>query len=81
MDKKINARVFLLMMAAGRLPEASINIIIRKDVLHCFSEIFSWEHTSKIPVVEAVRISMSIPLFFAAIRNEQKDVYVDGGVF
>jgi NTE family protein len=32
-------------------------------------------------LISAIRISMSIPLFFAAIRlGERKDVYVDGGV-
>ena len=46
-----------------------------------YSEVFSAEHTPRIPVVEAVRISMSIPLFFRAIRNFRGDVYVDGGVF
>ncbi len=45
-----------------------------------YSEVFSWEHTPKTPVADAVRISMSIPLFFQAIRNKD-DVYVDGGLF
>jgi NTE family protein len=45
-----------------------------------FSEIFSWEHTPRIPVADAVRISMSIPLFFTAKRSFRGDVYVDGGV-
>ena len=46
-----------------------------------FSEVFSAEHTPRIQVAEAVRISMSIPLFFQAVRNLRQDVYVDGGVF
>lgn len=46
-----------------------------------FSEVFSFEHTPRIRVADAVRISMSIPLFFAAVRDWRKDVYVDGGVF
>ena len=46
-----------------------------------FSEVFSCEHTPRVRVVDAVRISMSIPLFFAAVRNFREDVYVDGGVF
>ncbi len=46
-----------------------------------FSEVFSCEHTPRMRVVDAVRISMSIPLFFAAIRNMRSDVYVDGGLF
>jgi NTE family protein len=46
-----------------------------------FGEVFSVEHTPRMCVVDAVRVSMSIPLFFAAIRNPRNDVYVDGGVF
>ena len=45
-----------------------------------FSEIFSEEHTPRVCVADAVRISMSIPLFFAAKRSVRGDVYVDGGV-
>lgn len=45
-----------------------------------FSEIFSAEHTPRVCVADAVRISMSIPLFFAAKRSSRGDVYVDGGV-
>lgn len=46
----------------------------------CFSEVFSAEHTPRTCVADAVRISMSIPLFFAARRSARDDVYVDGGV-
>lgn len=46
-----------------------------------FSEVFSLERTPDMPLVEAIRISMSIPLFFAAVRfGGRDDVYVDGGV-
>ena len=45
-----------------------------------FSEIFSAEHTPRYCIADAVRISMSIPLFFAAKRSMRGDVYVDGGV-
>ena len=45
-----------------------------------FSEVFSHEHTPRMCVADAVRISMSIPLFFAAKRSFRGDVYVDGGV-
>jgi Predicted esterase of the alpha-beta hydrolase superfamily len=45
-----------------------------------FSEVFSAEHTPRFCVADAVRISMSIPLFFAAKRSIRGDVYVDGGV-
>ena len=45
-----------------------------------FGEVFSIEHTPNIRIADAVRISMSIPLFFAAVRNPRDDVYVDGGL-
>ena len=45
-----------------------------------FAEVFSHEHTPRMCVADAVRISMSIPLFFAARRSPRGDVYVDGGV-
>ncbi len=45
-----------------------------------FGEIFSNEHTPSMRIADAVRISMSIPLFFTAFKNVRKDVYVDGGV-
>ena len=45
-----------------------------------FGEVFSCEHTPTTRIADAVRISMSIPLFFAAFRNVRNDVYVDGGV-
>ncbi len=46
-----------------------------------YSEVFSWERVPDMPLVTALRISMSIPLFFRAKRfGERKDVYVDGGV-
>ncbi len=45
-----------------------------------FGEVFSFEHTPRMCVADAVRISMSIPLFFAAKRSMRGDVYVDGGI-
>ena len=45
-----------------------------------FGELFSHEHTPSIRIADAVRISMSIPLFFTAVRNAREDVYVDGGL-
>lgn len=45
-----------------------------------FSEVFSAEHTPRVCIADAVRISMSIPLFFAARKSSRGDVYVDGGV-
>lgn len=45
-----------------------------------FAEVFSAEHTPTMRVLDAVRISMSLPLFFTAVRNVRGDVYVDGGL-
>lgn len=45
-----------------------------------FAEVFSAEHTPRMCIADAVRISMSIPLFFAAKRGFRDDVYVDGGL-
>jgi NTE family protein len=45
-----------------------------------FSEVFSFEHTPRMCLADAVRISMSIPLFFAAKRSIRGDIYVDGGL-
>ena len=46
-----------------------------------FSEVFSHERHPDMRLTRAVRISMSIPLFFAAVREgARNDVYVDGGV-
>lgn len=45
-----------------------------------FAEVFSVEHTPRMCIADAVRISMSIPLFFASKRSLRGDIYVDGGV-
>lgn len=44
-----------------------------------FGEVYSPEHTPRMRVEDAVRRSMSIPLFFRAIRDDRNDVFVDGG--
>ncbi len=54
--------------------------IIGTNLSTRFSEVFSYEKTPNMPIADAVRISMSIPLFFASKRNERGDVYVDGGL-
>ena len=46
-----------------------------------YSEVFSYEHTPRMPVADAVRISMSIPLFFSTVRCVRDNVYVDRGVY
>ncbi|MBN1859286.1 patatin-like phospholipase family protein [Candidatus Bipolaricaulota bacterium] len=45
------------------------------------AEVFSAERTPDMSIVDAVRRSMSIPLYFASVRNARGDVFVDGGVF
>jgi NTE family protein len=50
------------------------------------AEDFSYETTPDVAVADAVRMSMSIPLFFEALRFDGKcfgsgDYYVDGGVY
>lgn len=45
-----------------------------------FGEVYSPEHAPRMRVVDAVRRSMSIPLFFRAVRDDREDVFVDGGV-
>lgn len=45
-----------------------------------FSEVMSAQHTPRMPVAEAARRSMSIPLFFRAVRGARRQVFVDGGV-
>ena len=43
------------------------------------SQVYSKDHSPALPVADAVRRSISIPLFFAAVR-ESDDLFVDGGV-
>lgn len=43
-------------------------------------EVFSDENTPNMEIWYAVRISMSIPLFFAAVKEDDGDIFVDGGV-
>jgi len=55
--------------------------IVGTNLTTGFAEVFSKEHTRDMPLATAVRISMSIPLFFAAVlHGPRPDVYVDGGV-
>jgi len=50
------------------------NVNIGKEI------IFSNETTPDMPIIKAVRISMSVPLFFKAV-NYSGDLYVDGGIY
>jgi len=54
--------------------------LIGTNISTGFSEVFSAEHTPRESVADAVRISMSVPLFFKAIQNTRNDYYVDGGM-
>lgn len=62
--------------------------IIGTDVSRSTSSVFSYETTPLMEVAEAVRISMSIPLFFEAIKSTceaaaphtQPRIYSDGGL-
>jgi len=44
------------------------------------SEIYSESTTPNMPIVDAIRISMSIPLFFQCERNVEGDILIDGGI-
>lgn len=68
---------FRTLSAASR-PEL---YVIATNLSTGFSEVFSNERHPDMPLASALRMSMSIPLFFAAVRQGlRKDVYVDGGV-
>ena len=55
--------------------------VIGTNLCSGYAESFSFERFADMPLVTAVRISMSIPLFFAAMRlGDRSDVCVDGGV-
>jgi NTE family protein len=43
-------------------------------------EVFSAENSPDTQIWHAVRISMSIPLFFAAVKEDDGDIFVDGGL-
>jgi NTE family protein len=44
------------------------------------STVFSAEHTPDTCVADAIRMSMSIPLLFAAKKDADHEVYADGGI-
>jgi NTE family protein len=64
----------------GDHPEFRDIYLIGSNLSTAFSEVFSYEHTPRMCIADAARISMSIPLFFAAMRGMRGDVYVDGGL-
>lgn len=62
--------------------------VIGTDISYKASKVFSYKTTPDMEVAEAVRISMSIPLFFEAITTDDsieasakvKSIYSDGGI-
>jgi len=73
----IDATFADLQASAGK-PEL---YVIGTNLSTGYAETFSAERHPDMPLLDAVRISMSIPLFFQAVRRgPRKDVYVDGGV-
>jgi NTE family protein len=60
--------------------------IVAANISRQRPEIFSTTHTPDVAVADAVRMSMSIPIFFEALQFDGKsfgdgDYYVDGGLF
>jgi len=60
--------------------------IVATNVSRQRAEVFSADHTPEVAVADAVRMSMSIPIFFEALRFDGKrfgegDYYVDGGLY
>ena len=56
--------------------------LIGADLSTGYSKVFSATHTPDVKIADAARISMSIPLFFAAVKGVNGDdhIYVDGGL-
>lgn len=56
--------------------------LIGADLSTGYSKVFSASFTPDVKVADAARISMSIPLFFAAVKgvNGDNHIYVDGGL-
>lgn len=67
-------------IAAGKEKGFREMFFIGTNLSTGFAEVFSHEHTPRMCMADAVRISMSIPLFFAARKSLRGDVYVDGGL-
>jgi NTE family protein len=45
-----------------------------------YSQVCSLEHTPDMPVMDAMRMTISIPFFFTAVPGKGRDLYVDGGL-
>jgi NTE family protein len=55
-------------------------VILGTNLSKRTSQIYSHYDTPGVPLAEAVRISMSIPVMFRAVVSSDRDVMVDGGV-
>lgn len=78
-EKKLGNRkaTFKDLKISGR-PELHV---IGTNLSTGYLEVFSIERHENMALVDAVRISMSIPLFFAAVKyGPSENTYVDGGV-
>jgi NTE family protein len=65
---------------AAQHPDRLRNLyVVTTNLTRQVAEVFSAETRPDVPVFQAVRMSMSIPLFFEAVRFEE-DLYIDGGV-
>ena len=80
----------------GRNPHATFNDfhlrgyrdlhVVAANLSRKRTDVFSYETTPDVAVADAVRLSMSIPFFFEAVRFDGKefgkgDYYVDGGLY
>jgi NTE family protein len=74
----------------GKDPRFRRLYVVSSDLSRRASQVFSLETSPDLPVAEAVRTSMSIPLFFEAVHVDDSlfgqqsaatDLFVDGGVF
>lgn len=54
--------------------------VICSNITQQKAEVLSHETVPLMSIKQAVRMSMSIPIYFAATKNSQKDIIVDGGV-
>lgn len=55
--------------------------LIASNLSEQMAQIFSAEHSPDVPIRDAARMSMSIPLYFKCVRHgPNKDIMVDGGV-
>lgn len=60
--------------------------IVATNVSRQRAEVFSPDHTPEVAVADAVRMSMSIPIYFESLRFDGRkfgsgDYYVDGGLY